>query len=256
MPLDRIAEALRPTGRSAPVVELVAPAPAADPADALADLLVSPDTGELTQAEKNKLVELDRWKRAKTNHETAAKVLARDIAKREAELIELAVEKQLYDAKGRLALPDVEDGQGFELHPFDRTMIWPKYRIDPETDQPYGPEDVVEALRACDLGHLIVEKTEQYAYPGYIRERVKMWEQRCGQAGIRDADGIYLDLDGEPISLEEARDPIANHLALPAKLRAIVEPSPSTTIQFTRRQKASAAVAAVDAVETAGADAE
>lgn len=251
----RMNEALRTSASTAPVVDLlVADLSAAVPAapDALDALLTTPDDGELTDAEKAKIVQLDRMKRAKAEHEASAKGLAGPISALEAELIELAAEKQLYDKRGRITLPDVEDGHGFELHPYDQQQVWPKYRIDPETDQPYKPEDVVEALRAAGLEHLIVEKTEQYAYPGYVRDQVKAWRQRAGQGGVRDEQGRHLDAHGNVLIGDEAADPTADILALPPKLRAVIEPSTVTSLRFSRREKASPAVAAVEVLENPG----
>ena len=252
MPVDRMAQALHRTGRGAPVVDLVAPpVPTPEPelADTLAALLDTPDTGELTTAQKAKIVQLERLKRDKREHEAAAKALGPDIEALQTELIELAVEHQLYDARGRLALPDVTDGKGFLLHPYDQCKVWPKYRDDPDTDQPYGQQDLIEALRTCGLDHLVVERTASQAWPAYVRERVARWHQQCGETGVTDAEGTYLDLDGEPLTGEEATDPVADILALPAALRAVIEPVTAVTIMFSRRVIASRAVAAIDAAE-------
>lgn len=258
MTVDRMAESLQRDGRGAPVVDLIAP-PVNDepePQDALAALLHTIDTGELTETERAELVELDAWKRAKANHETAAKALGRDIEQRTTKFMELIAERQMYDAKGNPYLPDVSDGKGFELHPFFISQIWPKYREDPETDQPYQQEDLIEVLRAVGLDHLIVERTAQHAWPGYIREAVKAWRQRVGQSGVTNEAGEYVDAFGNVLTGEEAADPLADILALPPLLRSVIEPTVQHQLRFSRREEKSRAVAEVDAVEQAAEDRE
>lgn len=224
---------------------------ATEPADALAALLAPETAPELSPDDRAALVRLDTWKRAKARHKKAYEALGKDIEREETRLIELAVELGLIDERGRIAFGSLDDGQGFNLNPFERRTIWPKFREDPDTDQPYRRDQLIEVLRDLGLKHLIVETTEQYAWPGYVRERVKAWRKRAGQNGVTDDQGRFLDYDGEVLSAEEARDPVADILALPAKLRAVIEPVDKIELQFTRRQQASPAVAASDAAQAA-----
>lgn len=252
MTVDRMAEPLQ-NGRGAPVVDLIAP-PTDDnddapPQDALEALLHTVDTGELTEAEKDKIRLLAQWKRARAEHKRKYEALGPDIDRLRQELIELVAERQLVDAKGRPYLPDVSDNQGFELHPYFTEKIWPKYRENPDTDQPFTQEDVVEVLRALGMDHLVVEKPESNAYSAYVRNQVKAWRKRVGQDGVTNEHGEFVDAFGNVLTEAEAADPLADILALPPLLRTVAEPVPQIDIQFTRREEKSRAVAAVQAVE-------
>lgn len=225
--------------RTSALDALTAPADAQDatePADILSDLLTAEPAVGLAPEDERDVLLLDRMKREKTRHEKAAATLGKDIERVQTRLIELGVELGLIDKRGRLALGAVDDGHGFLVSPYEVRTIWPKYRDDPETDQPYTRDQLIEVLKANGLGRLVVETTAQYDYPGYVRDRVKAWRQAAGQAGVRDDQGRYVDLDGEPLTGSEAQDPVADIFALPRAVRAVIEPVDKIALQFTRRR--------------------
>lgn len=224
-----------------------APPVGAEPADALSELLAADPAVGLAPDDEADILLLDRLKREKSRHEKAAADLGKDIDRVQARLIELGVEHGLIDARGRLDLGAVDDGRGFMVKPYEVRTIWPKYRDDPDTDQPYGREQLIDALRAAGLAHLVVETTDQHGYPGYVRDRVKTWRQAAGQSGVTDAQGRFVDLDGEPLDVEEAQDPVADILALPRALRVVIEPVDKIALQFTRRPIAPPADASTEA---------
>lgn len=236
---DRMAEALTlDSSRSAAVDVLTAPSEPeilAEPDDVLSDLLAAEPAVGLAPEDQRDVLLLDRLKREKTRHEKSASALGKDIERIEKRLIELGVELGLIDKRGRLDLGAVDDGQGFMVKPYEVRKVWPKYRIDPATDQPYTRDQLIDALHAAGLDHLVVETTAQYDWPGYITERVQEWRQAAGAAGLRDDQGRYTDLDGELLDAIEAKDPIADIYALPRALRVVIEPVDQIRLQFTRR---------------------
>lgn len=220
-------------------VDVLAPPPApdtgAEPDDILSDLLAAEPAVGLAPEDERDVLLLDRMKREKARHEKSAKALSGDIERVEKRLIELGVELGLIDRRGRLDLGAVDDGQGFMVKPYEVRKVWPRYRIDPRTDQVYTRDQLIEVLRAAGLGHLVVETTAQYDWPGYVTERVRQWRQAAGAAGLRDDQGRFLDLDGELLDAIEAKDPVADIHALPRALRRVIEPVDQIRLQFTRR---------------------
>lgn len=205
----------------------------AEPADVLSELLAAdPDVG-LDDEDEAAILTLHRTVKLKGIHERKVAALGKEITRLTKQLIERAVELGLLNAKGRIALGAVDNGEGFMVKPYEVRQTFPKYREDPETGQPYTRDQLIEALKAHGLARLVVETTEQYAWPGYVKERVEKWQQTAGQAGVQDEQGRYLDLDGELLDAEEARDPLADVLALPRWLRVLVEPVDISRLQFT-----------------------
>ena len=234
------------TGRTS-ALDVLAPAPAAtdaaEPDDVLSELLAFDPAVGLAPEDENDILLLARLKQEKTAAEKRAKGLTKDIERIQTRLIETAVEEGLLDKRGRIDYGAVDDGKGFTVKPYEVHKVWPKYRVNPDTDQPYEREHLIPALRAAGLGHLVVETTEQYDYPGYVRDRVTEWRQAAGAAGVRDPQGRFVDLDGELLDAEEAKDPTADIYALPRALRAVIEPVTKVDIQFTRRKIAEPAAA-------------
>jgi len=249
-PRASMADALHHRPGGSPVVDLIAPAPDAPPdlPDALSALLDPPPApGHLGEYERGLVIRLARLQADKRRYKAMYEGLGPDIERLQARLIELAAERQLYSAKGRIALPAVTDEHGVELVTTDIRQIWPAYREDPDTEEPYQAEHVIAALRACGLDELIEERTEQFGWPRYVRERVKAWRARCGEAGVTDEAGRYVDADGVVLSDEERDDPLADILALPGPLRAVVEPVEQLRLQVGERRGSRRAVPAVDA---------
>jgi hypothetical protein len=233
MTTDRMSTALDQPLRSAPIVDLLAPplppAPPADvPDDVVAALLAAgtdPDWPEHLAADFVLLESAQRRKR-----EAAAKVksLAKPIAEITTRLLDYRAEKQLD------GFPELADDLGTPLYPHTRDTIWPKYRVDADTEEPSTTEEVIEALRACGYGEIITERWDSDAYTKLVRDRVKAWRQRCGEHGLTNVDGELVDHDGSPLTEDEAQDPTHDRLALPRVLRAVVEPVELTEIRFTR----------------------
>lgn len=237
------------SGRGAPVVELVAPAPDTTPiVDAVSALEPVRDSGELTEEQRALLLGHDRMKRRKAEAEATAKALVRDIAASLEKIIEL---KALL-GWGPKDWETLDDGQGFDVKPFEYRTIWPKYREDPETIAPYTAADVVEALRASGFGEIVEERPNSDAYVKLVRDHVKRWRQRLGKSGgLRDDQGRYVDAFGTPLTGAELDDPAADALGLPPELRRVMVPEERLDIRYTRREIESAAVAASDARDAA-----
>jgi hypothetical protein len=233
MPSDRMAEPIQQTGR-APVVDIVAPPETSTPADTLSGLLPHvPLNSDYTDEQRDLLVRHARAKRRKAEAEAQAKGLRRDIAEMLERIIEMKAELAIATGEWE-AVPDT-DVAGFELRPYERRMIWPKYRDNPDTDTPYEMADVVVALQECGYGDLIVTKPDSDAYTALVRRLVKSWRTMAGKAGRR-IDGVLVDAFDTPLTPDEAIDPTADILGLPPALRAVIEPTETLDVLYTRAE--------------------
>lgn len=232
--MDRLAQALdRPTRGRTPVVDILAPPAAPNPADTLASLL--PDVHAHRGYSEEQLALLRnhaKAKRTKTMLETQAKALVRPIAAMLEQIIELKAEEGIatgdWDAL-------VDDDSTFRLQPYEHRRVYPRYREDLETDQPYTVEDVCTALVGAGFGELVIERPDDKAYNALVADRVKRWRQIVGETGGRKIDGVFVDLDGTPLrDFEAADDPAADILALPVALRRVVEPVEQLDIRYRR----------------------
>ena len=228
------------TGGRAPVVDILAPPVQADPDDALAGLLPGPAVeGEYTADQVNLILGYERMKRRRRLAEAEYKGLSAPIAA----ALELLIEMKAELGIGRDDWVAVHDPAGFDVKPVEYRTIWPKYRIDPDTDKPYTRDQLVEALIACGYGDLIVTQPDGNAYAAMVRKRVKEWRALTGETGVK-REGVFVDHDGTPLVGDELDDPTADVLALPRALRAVAEPTELLDIRPTRTETEPAPTAA------------
>ncbi len=213
------------SGKSAIDILTGADAATAEPDDALADLLAD-DTPNVTEVDRDELTELHTWQKERSRHKRGYDALGKDCAKRTLELLERRIER------GWETLPATVSLLGEPIQAFIRGTLYPKFRVDPETGDKYGRTDVIPALRAAGLDHLIVESYDADAFADHVRTAVTNWRAEAGETGVTDADGRLLDAGGHPLTEAEAQDPTADALALHHAIREYVEPVLTEVIGF------------------------
>lgn len=212
-------------GRSAIDILTGADAATVEPDDALADLLTD-TTPNVTEVDRDELTELHTWQKERARHKRGYDTLGKDCARRTLELLERRIER------GWDALPATVSLLGEPIQAFIRATLYPKFRTDPETGDKYGRTDVIPALRAAGLDHLIVESYDADAFAAHVRTAVANWRAEAGETGVTDADGRFLDAHGHPLTEAEAQDPTADALALHHAIREYVEPVLTEVIGF------------------------
>lgn len=212
-------------GRSAIDVLLGTDAAAAEPDDALADLLAD-DTPNVTDVDRDELTELHTWQRERARHKAAYDALGKDCAKRTAELLERRIER------GWETLPATVSGLGEPVQAFIRGTLYPKFRVDPETGDKFTRTDVVPALQAAGLHHLLRTDYDGEAFAAHVRKAVTDWRAEAGETGVTDAEGRMVDAYGYPLTEAEAHDPTADALALHPEIREFIEPVLTEVIGF------------------------
>lgn len=184
----------------------------------------------ITAADRDDFATLDRVKRAKREHENAAKALGKDAQRLVSDLLMRRVER------GWEVLPSTVDEQGQPIKPYTRTVIRSKYAVDPETGKPYERAQVGEVLDDAGLGHLIVVGFDSDGLARHITAAVKAWRRRAGETGVTSAEhgGAHVDAFGHPLLGDELDDPTADRLALHPVLRALLGPVDMVDILFSR----------------------
>lgn len=209
---------------------LAADAPTLDQtvAATLAELTsATPVDGGAPPLDMESLARLKRYKAAQTRYRAMDKALGPVIAELEAEIVENVMPHRAPDGRWSAT---VEDKQGYL-----ETTLWPRRRVDEDTGDPYDTETLVAALDADGITNVVARQVNAQTMAAWLRELVSDWEARCGEDGVRNVRGELVDAFGNALTDEEATDPTAPELALPPKVRAVVEVSARLKIKFRSR---------------------
>lgn len=223
-----IASATEPARPTRSAVDLLVPAPPGEQApDALDELLTGTPHG-VTERDREDFRRLHRWQRERAAAKAAYEALGGSIATLTRELIDRRNERDWRP------LPTTVTDQGQPVRPYVRGTLWPKFRTDPETGEPYTRADVAAVLGAADLGHLISTGYDSKAFAAVIREQVKTWREQSSETPLVNADGEPVDAWGTVLTAAEREDSTADELGIHPALRPYVTAVLLEEIRFTK----------------------
>jgi len=209
-------------------VDLLAPAPPGGQASDAIDELLTGTPQAVTDRDRDDFRRLHRWQRDRAAAKAEYEALGGSIADLSKDLINRRNERDWRP------LPTTVTDQGEPVRPYTRGTLWPKFRIDPYTGEPYTRADVVDALDAAGLGHLVETGYDGKAFAAAIRDQVKRWREQISETPLVNAAGEPVDAWDTVLTAEERDDPTADELGIHPALRPFITAVLLEEIRFTK----------------------